>query len=197
MTGLRLAGESKGVADFFPDEFKHFAQKIKTRKEIPSTLASYAGLLSKSGYPSRAVKVYKDKEAEWVKKDKDLLNAYRKGRDQYAVSCGACHQADGKGLANMAPTLAMSDWVTGNSSRLIGVAVHGLMGPIRVNGKPVIGVPPIMPPHGFMKDDQLANILTYVRNAWGNKGDIISSKDVAKYRQKHTNRITPWTENEF
>ena len=197
MTGLRLAGESKGVADFFPDEFKHFAEKIKTRKEIPSTLASYAGLLSKSGYPSRAVKVYKDKEAEWVKKDKDLLNAYRKGRDQYAVSCGACHQADGKGLANMAPTLAMSDWVTGNTSRLIGVAVHGLMGPIRVNGKPVIGVPPIMPPHGFMKDDQLANILTYVRNAWGNKGDIISSKDVAKYRQKHTNRVTPWTENEF
>jgi mono/diheme cytochrome c family protein len=197
MTGLRLAGESKGVADFFPDEFKPSAEKISTRKEIPSTLASYAGLLSKSGYPSRAVKVYKDKEADWVKKDKDLLSAYRKGRDHYAVSCGACHQADGKGLPNMAPTLAMSDWVTGDASRLIGVAVHGLMGPIKVNGKPVVGVPPVMPPHGFMKDDQLADILTYVRNAWGNKADSVTPKDITDYRKREINRNSLWTEAEF
>ena len=142
MTGLRLAGESKGVADFFPDEFKSSAEKVSSRRNIQSVLASYAGLLSKSGYPSRAVNVYKDKEADWVKNDKDLLSAYRKGRDQYAVSCGACHQADGKGLPNMAPTLAKSDWVTGDSTRLIGVAVHGLMGPIKVNGKAVENVPP-------------------------------------------------------
>ena len=197
MTGLRLAGESKGVADFFPDEFKPSAEKISTRKEIPSTLASYAGLLSKSGYPSRAVKVYKDKEADWVKKDKDLLSAYRKGRDHYSVSCGACHQADGKGLPNMAPTLAMSDWVTGDASRLIGVAVHGLMGPIKVNGKPVVGVPPVMPPHGFMKDDQLADILTYVRNAWGNKADSVTPKDITDYRKREINRNSLWTEAEF
>jgi mono/diheme cytochrome c family protein len=120
--------------------------------------------------PLRSVKVYKDKEADWVKRDKNLLSAYRKGRDQYVVSCGACHQADGKGLPHMAPTLAKSDWVTGDAKRLIGVAVHGLMGPIKVNGKSVEGVPPIMPPHGFMKDEQLASILTYVRNAWGNQG---------------------------
>ena len=172
-------------------------EKISTRKEIPSTLASYAGLLSKSGYPSRAVKVYKDKEADWVKKDKDLLSAYRKGRDHYSVSCGACHQADGKGLPNMAPTLAMSDWVTGDASRLIGVAVHGLMGPIKVNGKPVVGVPLIMPPHGFMKDDQLADILTYVRNAWGNKADSITPKDITDYRKREINRNSLWTEAEF
>ena len=197
MTGLRLAGESKGVADFFPDEFKPSANKVASRKQIPSTLATYAGLLSKSGYPSRAVNVYKDKEAAWLKKDKNLLNAYRKGRDQYAVSCGACHQADGKGLPHMAPTLAKSDWVTGDATRLIGVAVHGLMGPIKVNGKAVEGVPPIMPPHGFMKDDQLADILTYVRNAWGNQADAISSDDIAGYRQNEAKRVAPWTESEF
>jgi len=197
MTGLRLAGESKGVADFFPDEFKPSANKVASRKQIPSTLATYAGLLSKSGYPSRAVNVYKDKEAAWLKKDKALLSVYRKGRDQYAVSCGACHQADGKGLPHMAPTLAKSDWVTGDAKRLIGVAVHGLMGPIKVNGKFVEGVPPIMPPHGFMKDDQLANILTYVRNAWGNQADAISSDDIAGYRQNEAKRVAPWTESEF
>ncbi|MEC8012645.1 MAG: c-type cytochrome [Verrucomicrobiota bacterium] len=197
MTGLRLAGESKGVADFFPDEFKSSAEKVFSRKNIQSVLASYAGLLSKSGYPSRSVNVYKDKEADWVKNDKNLLSAYRKGRDQYAVSCGACHQADGKGLPNMAPTLAKSDWVTGDSTRLIGVAVHGLMGPIKVNGKAVENVPPIMPAHGFMKNEQLADILTYVRNAWGNRSSLISAKDVMDYRVKESTRITPWIEAEF
>ena len=197
MTGLRLAGESKGVADFFPDEFKPSADKLASRQEIPTTLATYASLLSKSGYPKRAVKTYKDKEAEWVKKDKNLLSAYRKGRDHYAVSCGACHQADGKGLPNMAPTLAKSDWVTGDATRLIGVAVHGLMGPIKVNGKKVEGVPPIMPPHGFMKDEQLADILTYVRNAWGNQAGMISPSDITEYRQIQVKRVAPWTEVEF
>lgn len=197
MTGLRLAGESKGVADFFPDEFKALAEKVVDRKKVPSTLASYAAIISKSGYPSRAVKTYKDEEADWVKKDKNLLSAYRKGRDQYAVSCGACHQADGKGLPHMAPTLAKSDWVIGDAKRLIGVAVHGLMGPIKVNGQPVEGVPPIMPPHGFMKDDQLAGILTYVRNAWGNRAGLISKEDIISYRESESARVAPWTEAEF
>ena len=197
MTGLRLAGESKGVADFFPDEFKPLAEKVASLQEIPSTLATYASLLSDSGYPKRAVKAYKDKEADWLKKDKNLLSVYRKGRDQYAVSCGACHQADGKGLPNMAPTLAKSDWVTGDATRLIGVAVHGLMGPITINGKVVEGVPPIMPSHGFMKDDQLANILTYTRNAWGNQAGLITKEDIAEYRIKQSSRVAPWTEEEF
>jgi mono/diheme cytochrome c family protein len=196
MTGLRLAGESKGVADFFPDHFKPLASEVAQRK-APATLVSYSSGLSGKGYPSRAVKTYKDKEADWVKKDKDLLSAYRKGRDQYVVTCGACHQADGKGLTNMAPALAQSDWVLGDIRRVIGVAVHGLMGPIKVNGKPVVGVPPVMPPHGFMKDEQLADILTYVRNAWGNKAGEVSSDEISDYRIKESARIAPWTEGEF
>ena len=197
MTALRLAGESKGVADFFPDEFKTSAERISKRNDHPVTLTKYAGMLSESGYPKRAVKTYKDKEADWVRKDKDLLSVYRKGRDQYSVSCGSCHQADGRGLPNMAPTLAKSDWVTGDAKRLIGVAVHGLMGPIKVNGKPVEGVPPIMPPHGFMKDEQLASILTYVRNAWGNRAGLISKEDIIGYRKSQSARLAPWTEAEF
>ena len=97
----------------------------------------------------------------------------------------------------MAPTLAKSDWVTGDATRLIGVAVHGLMGPITINGKVVEGVPPIMPSHGFMKDDQLANILTYTRNAWGNQAGMITKKDIAEYRKKQSARVAPWTEGEF
>ena len=97
----------------------------------------------------------------------------------------------------MAPTLAKSDWVLGDAHRVIGVAVHGLMGPIKVNGEPVEGVPPIMPPHGFMKDEQLADILTYVRNAWGNRADGISAQEISDYRKKESARVAPWTEAEF
>ena len=77
------------------------------------------------------------------------------------------------------------------------MAVHGLMGPIKVNGKQVEGVPPVMPAHGFMKDDQLAGILTYVRNAWGNRAGLISTDDIAGYRKTESARVAPWTEAEF
>jgi mono/diheme cytochrome c family protein len=197
MTALRLAGESKGVGAFFPDEFKDLAEKVSQNPQAPPILAAYAGLTSKSGYPTRVIQTYKDREADWLVKDSELLSLYRKGRDQYNVSCGACHQADGKGLLNMAPTLANSDWVTGDARRLIGVAVHGLMGPIKVNGEDVTGVPPVMPAHGFMKDEQLASILTYVRNAWGNRSDAVLPEDIARYRKTESARVVPWTESEF
>ena len=71
------------------------------------------------------------------------------------------------------------------------------MGPIKVNGEPVVGVPPVMPPHGFMKDQQLSEILTYVRNAWGNNAGGISSDEISVYRKKESARVAPWTEAEF
>ena len=61
MTGLRLAGESKGVADFFPDGFKPLANEVANR-EGPATLVSYSSLLNEKGYPSRAVKTYKERK---------------------------------------------------------------------------------------------------------------------------------------
>jgi nitrite reductase (NO-forming) len=124
------------------------------------------------------------------------MASYQKGRDLYEASCGACHQSHGKGLENMAPTLVKSDWVNGSISRLIGVAVHGLSGPIKVNGVPVKNVPPIMPPHSYMQDEQLADILTYVRNAWGNRGQLVHSDQISKYKAEHE-RVLPWTEEEI
>jgi len=128
-----------------------------------------------------------------VSKDKKLQKQYRKGRDLYATSCGACHQLHGKGLENIAPHLAKSDWVTGDSKKLVAVALHGVTGPIKVNGKDITGVPPIMPGHSFMNDEQLADILTYVRNAWGNKASSIAKKEVAEFRTANPNRFMPWT----
>jgi nitrite reductase (NO-forming) len=71
------------------------------------------------------------------------------------------------------------------------------MGDIKVNGKTITGVPPVMPGLGFLPDDQLANMMTYVRNAWGNKGDAVSADDIAEYRKAHADRLAPWTEAEL
>ncbi len=196
MTGLRTAGDTMEYGGVFPQVNLADAQKISQSEDFPHALVSYASKVVESGYPKRMIANYVDKPAEWVKRDKELYSSYKKGRDLYGNSCGACHQAHGKGLANMAPTLAKSDWVNGSLSRLIGVAVHGLSGPIRVNGKLAENIPPIMPPHGYMKDGQLADVLTYVKNAWGNRSGSVSAQEIANYRLS-TERILPWTEEEL
>ena len=196
MTGLRTAGDTIEYGGVFPQVNLADAQKISQSEDFPHALVSYASKVVESGYPKRMVANYVDKPAEWVKRDKALYTSYKKGRDLYGNSCGACHQAHGKGLANMAPTLAKSDWVNGSLSRLIGVAVHGLSGPIKVNGQLAENIPPIMPPHGYMKDEELADVLTYVKNAWGNRSGSVSAQEIASYRLS-TKRLLPWTEEEF
>jgi mono/diheme cytochrome c family protein len=196
ITALRLAGEALGKESEFPYVFKPSAKEISNAKNLPAVLSKYAAEVFTNDYPKRSANVYVDKVANWVKEDKELMVSYQKGRDLYGTSCGACHQPHGKGLDNMAPTLVKSNWVNGSLSRLIGVAVHGLSGPIKVNGIPVENVPPIMPPHSYMKDEQLADILTYVRNAWGNRGEIVNPDQIFKYKAVHK-RVLPWTEDEI
>lgn len=194
MTALRLAGTAHGNPDLFPTELKTTAKEIAAQGR--PVIAAYADILSKIGYPSRVIITYKDKEAKWVSSDKNLQKQYRKGRAIYETSCGACHQLHGKGLENMAPQLAKSDWIK-DEERLISVALHGVTGPIKVNGKDVTDVPPIMPGHSFLNDEQVADVLTYIRNAWGNREDAIAKESVAAIRKKHGTRFMPWTEAEL
>jgi mono/diheme cytochrome c family protein len=196
MTALRLAGEAHAKESVFPEVLKPSAEAISKGKTLPVVLTKYAAEVFANGYPKRSADIYVDKVASWVKQDKELMASYQKGRDLYGTSCGACHQPHGKGLENMAPTLVKSDWVNGSISRLIGVAVHGLSGPIKVNGISVTDVPPIMPPHSYMKDEQLADILTYVRNAWGNRGELVQTDQISQYKAAHE-RVLPWTEEEI
>ena len=195
MTALRLAGEAAGDEASFPAEHKSSAEKIS--KSDTAVLSSYAKTLINEGYPKRNKSVYKDKVPAWVKQDSALKKAYADGQKTYGQFCAACHQPNGKGMANIAPSLVKSDWVTEDSSVLIGVAVHGLSGPIHINGKLAENIPPVMPGHGFLKDQQLADVLTYVRNAWGNKADAVSTDDIKTYRENNADRAAPWTEAEL
>lgn len=97
----------------------------------------------------------------------------------YNGACSVCHQATGMGLEGVFPPLAKSDFLTTNKERAIGVVVNGLSGPVVVNGKSYNSV---MPPMSQLADDEVANLLTYAGNSWGNSMGAFSAEQVAKVR---------------
>lgn len=101
------------------------------------------------------------------------------GERLYKQYCTACHQNNGSGVPNVYPPLAGTDWVTGDKTRLIDVVLNGMDGEIEVNGKKYNGV---MTPHNFLTDEQLADVLTYIRQSFGNDASEITPKEVAKVR---------------
>jgi nitrite reductase (NO-forming) len=101
-----------------------------------------------------------------------------KGKRVFLQTCFACHQATGLGLPGVFPPLAKSDFLMADKDRAIHGVLKGLSGPITVNGKAFNGV---MPPVA-LSDEQIANVLTYVRNSWGNEGDAVTVDDVRRVK---------------
>ncbi len=101
------------------------------------------------------------------------------GEVLFKGTCSACHQDDGKGLPNVFPPLAGSDYLVQNPQRAIGIALNGLTGPVTVNGATYNSV---MPPMSQLNDDEIANILTYALNSWGNSGGAVTSQQVKAVR---------------
>ena len=97
--------------------------------------------------------------------------------------CSTCHQPDGKGLESSGfPPLAGSNWVTGDEERLIKLTLKGMMGPIEVNGKKYPGQVPMTPFGGMLNDEEMASVLTFVRNAFENDAAPISPEKVKEIR---------------
>lgn len=129
----------------------------------------------------------KEKKEEAVKTE--LKGAERnllvKGKAIYAREgyCITCHQPDGKGLtASGFPPLTATNWVTGNDERLIKLVLKGLQGPIEVQDKKYTGQVPMTPFGGMLNDDEVAAVLTYVRNSFGNKASAVSPDKVKQIR---------------
>lgn len=101
------------------------------------------------------------------------------GKALFQGTCSTCHMADGKGIEGIFPPLAGSDFLKADKKRAIGVVVNGLSGPITVNGKQYNSV---MPPMSQLNDDEVANILTFVFNAWDKTGVSVSSAEVKEVR---------------
>jgi mono/diheme cytochrome c family protein len=101
------------------------------------------------------------------------------GKAQYMV-CGACHGQNGEG-GPIAPPIAGSEWVTGPAENLIRIQLRGLIGPISVAGK-VYDMPGGMINQSYQTDDQIAAVLTYIRNSFGNKAPAVAAAEVAALR---------------
>ena len=116
--------------------------------------------------------------------DRDL---FIRGKEIYARDgyCATCHQPGGEGLsASGFPPLSNTSWVIGNEERLIKIALKGLLGPIEVSDKKYPGQVPMTPFEGLLKDDEVAAVLTYVRNSFGNKSSVITPEKVKAVREK-------------
>jgi mono/diheme cytochrome c family protein len=122
-----------------------------------------------------------------------------RGQTVYMQVCFACHQPTGLGLPGMFPPLASSDWVAANKpDRIIRMVLHGFTGPITLNGKPFTSPAPLMPPQGAaLSDKQIADVLTYVRNNFGNKAAAVTPEQVAAIREAEKARSAMWTEAEI
>lgn len=117
--------------------------------------------------------------------------AMKKGASGYAV-CGGCHQGSGMGIPGQYPPLAGSEWVTGGTERLIRVVQHGLTGQVTVKGQNY-NFPGGMQGFGAaMSAGDLANVLTYIRNTWGNEGHMVTKEMIEKVRADEK-RATQWT----
>ena len=108
-----------------------------------------------------------------------LQEQIRFGQRIYEANCQACHQAEGSGVGAAFPPLAASDFLNADPMRAANVITHGLSGPITVNGTQFNGVMPAM----TLNDHDVANVVTYILNSWGNKGGSISADDVATQRK--------------
>ncbi len=111
--------------------------------------------------------------------------------------CVTCHQPDGKGLDPAFPSIEKSPWVTADTERLIKIVMFGLMGPMEVNGKKYDGQVPMTPFGGMLKDEELASVLTYVRNSFGNQAAPVQASEVQKVRAANRGRVTFMTTDEL
>jgi mono/diheme cytochrome c family protein len=119
---------------------------------------------------------------------------FEAGKAVYEATCIACHQVHGLGQEGLAPPLVGSDWIAGPDKRLARIVLNGLRGPIKVRGQKW---DMDMPSLGVLEDQQIADILTYVRREWGHSFDAVSVETVRTARKEVGEREDSWTADEL
>ncbi|HKH59648.1 MAG TPA: cytochrome c [Flavitalea sp.] len=102
-----------------------------------------------------------------------------RGKTIYTTYCLACHQADGSGVPGLNPPLIKTKWVLGDKKQLITILLKGMDEPIEVDGEEYSNV---MASHAFLKDQEVADVLNYVRNSFGNKATGLTAVEVKAVR---------------
>lgn len=119
-------------------------------------------------------------------KEVNVVDNRTKGLQLFRTICGACHGADGKGIQDLAPPLKDSEYINGSMKRLASILLHGLSGPISVNGKQyqLNNEMPGLANNKDLSDEDIADIIRYTQNAFAKDGKNISANDVKKMRER-------------
>ncbi|MGB0578308.1 MAG: c-type cytochrome, partial [Limisphaerales bacterium] len=116
------------------------------------------------------------------------------GKQLYDLTCGNCHRPHGFGMPGLAPPLANSEWIGASDKRLARIVLHGMTGPVMVLGK---RYNMNMPGHQSFSDQQVANVLTYIRREWDHPYDPVTPETVSKVRAATKGHEHGWTAAEL
>ena len=122
--------------------------------------------------------------------EKELFEA---GKRRY-TTCMACHGSQGEGMDGVGPRLSDSDWVQGNEEALARIVLHGFTGAAAERGEDFAGV---MPGHAWLSDEDLASVLTYIRQSFGNNASPVDPENIKRIREETKGRSELWTPNEL
>ncbi|GFD83318.1 anaerobically induced outer membrane protein [Tenacibaculum sp. KUL118] len=123
----------------------------------------------------------KEDKAVASKQEKSLAQKIADGKQIYTKTCFACHQANGEGIPNAFPPLAKSDYLNADVKRAIDIILHGKTGEITVNGQKYNSVMTKQ----ALNDQEVADVLTYVYNSWGNNKTNVSVNTVMEVKSTH------------
>lgn len=124
---------------------------------------------------------------------------FAEGRQKYLNLCASCHGTGGEGMPRFAPPLKQSEWVTGDGQKLAMIILHGMEGPVRVNGR-IYDIPdilPNMPSFSTLQDQDISAITSYIRNTWGHSEPPILRRTIGGIRFRTQGKVTPWKSSEL
>ena len=133
---------------------------------------------------------------ELTPEEKEALRLERKissGEKVFAVRCASCHQANGLGIAGQYPPLDGSNWVTSDPGIITNIIIKGLKGEIVVKGETYGTSAAVNMAAVAISDREIANVVTYVRQAWGNNAEEIFEDEVASIRSESAEQQDQWT----
>ncbi|MGK7394070.1 MAG: c-type cytochrome [Candidatus Cyclobacteriaceae bacterium M3_2C_046] len=107
--------------------------------------------------------------------------AVHPGLDIYNKYCIVCHQSDGNGVPGLYPPITETEMVNGDKTELINIILNGMSGPVEVKGEPYNN---IMPAQDFLSDQEIADVLTYIRSNFGNNSAAVTAQEVAQVRNQ-------------
>jgi mono/diheme cytochrome c family protein len=118
-----------------------------------------------------------------------------RGKAVFENVCALCHNTDGSGKPGQGPPFAGSEWVMGSPNRLIRIPLAGLTGPITVKGQSYNLS--MLAMGAALSDEDLAAVLSYMRQSWGNKAAPVTPEQVKTVRAEVGSRSQPWTAEEL